>query len=241
MTNIMPGDGSGDRHRVEMMAIRCIKAGVFGLVAILAATPAVAQDAEWTVQVYTGVQESPHSVVSGEDEFGTPFRFTAGWEGNSFEMPPYYGIRALRGTSGSDWSFGVEFTHAKVYADAQTLGSSGFSTLEFTDGLNVLTANAQRAVPLTERVTGHAGLGLGIAVPHVEVTTPGGAETRGYQLTGPAARWYVGASYAFSENWSAFAEYNGTYSMNEAELQGGGTLDSNILTNALNVGIGFSF
>ncbi|MEM8871104.1 MAG: lipid A oxidase [Pseudomonadota bacterium] len=194
----------------------------------------------WSVDVYTGVQGATDSDVSGTDENGTPFDFTAGWEGRSFEMPPYWGLRAMRDTAGP-WSFGLEFTHAKVQADDDTLDDSGFNMLELTDGLNVLTANAEREIDLTGRWSAHAGLGLGIAVPYVEVVTPGGTETTGYQLTGPAARWYLGARYALTGNVSAFAEYNGTYSSNTADLDGGGDLETEILTNALNVGIGFSF
>ncbi|MEO0498621.1 MAG: lipid A oxidase, partial [Pseudomonadota bacterium] len=39
--------------------------------------------------------------------------------------------------------FGVslDFTHAKVYGDAATLAANGLTTLEFTDGINMLTLN----------------------------------------------------------------------------------------------------
>lgn len=205
----------------------------------LSVAPVLA-DPGWELNFYTGVQESPHSTVEGTDETNTAFQFTAGWEGNSFEMPPYWGVRVMRNTYGP-WSYGLEFTHAKVYADDETLISSGFSRLEFTDGLNILTANAQRRMEFSGTWSGHAGLGLGVAVPHVEVTTPGGEETTGYELTGAAARWYLGARYAFTDNWSAFAEYNGTYSVNSTDLSGGGELETDIVTNAINLGIGFSF
>ena len=38
-----------------------------------------------------------------------------------------------------------------------------------------------------------------------------------------------------------FGEYKGTYSVNEADLTNGGTLKSDIVTNAINVGVSFSF
>lgn len=207
--------------------------------AMAVAAPAMAEPG-WEFNLYAGIQEAPHSVVKGTDETGTDFDFTAGWEGKSFTMPPYWGVRLMRTTSGP-WSFGAEFTHTKVYADDETKDESGFSRLEFTDGLNILTANAQRTMPISGPWSAHAGLGLGVSVPHVEVTTPNGGETTGYQLTGPAARWYVGARYDVTDKWSAFAEYNGTYSMNNADLDGGGSLETDIVTNALNLGIGFSF
>jgi len=202
--------------------------------------PAAHAEEGWDLYVYTGIQTAAQSDVSGRTETGAPFDFSAGWDGDSLEMPPYWGARVMRNTGGG-WSFGLEFTHTKVYADDDTLADSGFERLEFTDGLNILTANAERQLFESGRWSARGGLGLGVAVPHVEVTTPTGGETLGYQLTGPAARWYLGADYALTDRWSAFAEYNGTYSINSADLGGGGTLDTDIVTNALNVGIGFSF
>jgi lipid A oxidase len=38
-----------------------------------------------------------------------------------------------------------------------------------------------------------------------------------------------------------FGEYKGTYSSNEAELSGGGSLETDIVTNAFNVGVSFRF
>lgn len=208
--------------------------------AAIAALALPVSAAEYEINLYTGLQESPHSNVSGTTETGAPFDFTAGWNGRSFEAPPYYGARVTRWQE-SNWGFGLEFTHAKIYADDETLAASGFSTLEFTDGLNVLTVNAARRFDLSSRWTAHAGLGLGVSIPYVEVETPTGGETFQYQLTGPAVRWYAGASYAINERWSVFGEYGGTYSQNNADLSGGGSLETDIITNAVNFGVGFSF
>lgn len=208
--------------------------------ALLASSPASADD-KWTVSAYLGNQSALDSNVSGRDETGTPFSFDASWVGRSFEGPIYYGFRVMRDIRPGGWSLGTEFTHAKVYASDATLARSGFSSLEFSDGINILTVNAQKDVPLAERWTGYGGLGLGVSVPHVEVTTPSGARTFNYQLAGPAARWYVGASYAMTHSTSVFVEYNGTYSTNDVRLSGGGSLETNIQTNAINVGLGFSF
>ena len=40
---------------------------------------------------------------------------------------------------------------------------------------------------------------------------------------------------------SLFGEYKFTYSQSEADFNGGGTLNTDIITNALNVGVSFSF
>ena len=201
--------------------------------------PQLAQ-AETEFSVYLGFQGALGSDVSGDDGAGNEFNFSADWDGNSFQAPPYYGLRGTYWLN-EHWGLGAEFTHAKTYASDGTLADSGFERLEFTDGLNILTANAMRRFPSDQKFTPYLGLGVGVAIPHVEVTPPGGADTFEYQLTGFAARAIAGVSYDFSDRWSVFGEYNGTFSMNEADLVGGGTLETNIMTNAVNVGTSFSF
>lgn len=205
-----------------------------------AALPA---QAEVTLSFYTGFQEAAHSRVRGND--GTSdFSFLSTWEGRSFEMPPYWGARAIWWRN-ENWGFGGEFTHTKVYASDGTLADNGLDTLEFSDGLNIVTANVMYRWPdrfMGGRLTPYVGGGLGVAVPHVEVTFSGSSdETFEYQMTGPAARVLFGASYEINDRWALFGEYQTTYSQNEADLKGGGTLETDIVTNAVNIGISYSF
>lgn len=199
--------------------------------------------AENELSLYSGLQISPHSRVRGNDPGGLgAFNFLATWEGRSFEAPPYYGFRYTR------WAydtvgFGLEFNHAKVYADDATLANSGFARLEFSDGLNIVTANAYRRWPkafLDGRVTPYLGGGIGLSIPNVEASTPGGY-TFQYQVTGPAVTWIAGAKYSLNDRWGVFGEYKGTYSQNDGELSNGGTLSTDIITNAINLGVSFSF
>lgn len=210
----------------------------FSLLALAFCT-AVRADIE--LSLYSGYQTAPHSVVSGEDPSGIgDFRFTAGWEGKSTELPPYWGVRGTWWTS-DQLGYGLEFNHAKTYAEQYTLEDNGFETLEFTDGLNIVTANVFRRFPGQERAwTPYMGAGIGLSVPHVEVETTG-ERTYGYQVTGPAVTWIAGVTVPIGENWQVFGEYKGTYSQNNADLDGGGTLETNIVTNALNVGVSFNF
>ena len=211
-----------------------IRVALLALLPLGMALPGQAQDFE--VSAYTGWQTSPHSGVSTD----VTADFTAGWEGRSFEMAPYYGVRGMVWQP-SGWGFGVEFTHAKIYADDETLAESGFSTLEFTDGLNILTANAlYRWDRPGRRWTPYAGAGIGLSIPYVEVEG-NGVSVFEYQVTGPALRLVGGVSYAVSDRWSVFAEYNGTYSMNEADLGGASTLETDVVTNAINIGVSFNF
>ena len=206
----------------------------------LIVSPAIAR-AEVELSFYGGVQSAPHSVVTVTGDPLIPDEeFTAGWDGLSFAAPPHYGIRATWWQD-SNYGFGVELNHAKVYADAETRAANGYDVLEFTDGLNILTVNGfRRWQDGFAGFTPYLGAGIGVSVPHVEVTK-NGSETFGYQLTGPAVAWMAGATYPINDRWSVFGEYKGTYSINSADLDSGGTLESNIITNSINFGVGFNF
>jgi len=197
--------------------------------------------AEFELSFYGGWQSAPHSDVSIRgDSVIADGDFTAGWEGRSFSAPPYYGLRATWWQN-ERFGFGVELNHAKVYADATTLAVSGLDRFEFSDGLNILTVNAfRRWEDSIAGFTPYVGGGIGVSVPHVEVFE-GGSRTFEYQLTGPAVAWMAGASYPITDSFSVFGEYKGTYSINSATLDGGGTLETDIITNAINLGVSFNF
>ncbi len=214
----------------------------FTLGTLAFAAPAAA---ETELSFYTGIQGARHSRVKGNDPTGIgSFDFLSKWEGRSFEMPPYYGFRATWWTPGNNnLGFGLDFSHNKVYASGETLAESKFKTLEFTDGLNTITANVWYRWPghlANDRVSPYVGVGVGLSIPHVEVDT-GGAKTFEYQMTGVAVQAVTGVKYSFNDHWVVFGEYKGIYSMNEVDLKGGGTLDTDVITNALNIGVSLSF
>ena len=199
--------------------------------------PAAAM-AEVELSFYGGLQSAlPSDVTVSGDPVISDETINVAWEGKSFDAPPYYGIRATIWSS-SEFGYGLDFAHNKVYPKALL---AGYDTLEFTDGLNTLTVNAYRRWEnAIGDLTPYVGGGLGLAIPHVEVTN-GTSETFGYQVTGPAATWIAGASYPINDKWSVFGEYKGTYSQNTADLDTGGTLETDVLTNAVNVGLSFRF
>ncbi|KGM50228.1 outer membrane protein [Pseudooceanicola atlanticus] len=209
--------------------------------AALAPAPALA---ELELGFYTGYQVAPHSRVTGTrgaSSGSTGYSSLIGWQGKSFSAPPYYGMRATWWRP-NDIGFGVEFTHTKVYAPAADM-PAGFSRMEFTDGHNIITANVSKrwnGAWANGRVSPYVSGGVGFAMPHVDVTE-GANVTYGYQVTGPAARLTAGAKYQINDRWSIFGEYQFTWSDNSADLAGGGSLNSTILTNAVNIGVGFSF
>lgn len=196
--------------------------------------------AEVELSFYGGVQSAPSSdiTIRGDDVIADD-DFTQEWEGRSGSAPLYYGVRATRWRSES-FGYGLDFAHNKVYPKDDEL-PAGYEVLEFTDGLNTLTVNAYRRWgDAFGDVTPYVGGGLGVAMPHVEVTNST-SETFGYQLTGPAATWIAGATYPINDQWSVFGEYKGTFSVNTADLETGGTLETDIVTNAVNFGVSFNF
>ncbi|WP_026758521.1 outer membrane protein [Sediminimonas qiaohouensis] len=197
--------------------------------------------AEMELSLYSGVQTLPHSNLSGTYPAGGSFSRHVKWNGKSFAAPPYYGARAMWWRP-SNIGWGVEFTHAKAYASDADMNALGFSSLEFTDGHNLITVNVMKRWP--DRwggFTPYAGAGLGVAVPHVDATTTGGSRTYGYQLTGPAARLTAGAKYDLNDKWAVFGEYQFTYSDNDVDLNGGGSMKTTLITNALNFGLSYKF
>lgn len=196
--------------------------------------------AEVELSFYGGIQSSPSSKVSiRDDDVIADDDFTVDWEGRSFDAPIYYGIRATNWRS-EKFGYGIDFTHNKVYPENDEL-PDGYDVLEFTDGLNILTVNAYRRWSSAfGDVSPYVGGGVGVSIPHVEVTN-GSSDTFGYQLTGPAATWIAGATYPINEQWSVFGEYKGTYSSNTADLDTDGTLETDIFTNAVNLGLSFNF
>lgn len=203
------------------------------------ALPATAM-AEVELSFYGGLQSALESDVAVSGDSVIPDRTdTLTWEGRSFDAPPYYGWRATYWAS-PEFGYGLDFAHNKVYPKDDVL-PAGYSKLEFTDGLNTLTVNAYRRWEnAIAGLTPYVGGGVGLSIPHVEVVS-GASETFGYQVTGPAATWIAGASYPISDQWSVFGEYKGTYTQNDADLDTGGSLSTDIITNAVNVGVSFRF
>ena len=219
---------------------------LMGFTALICSNPRLAM-ANVSFEFYGGYQTSPHSVVEGEyqanlGELGfRPFRITAGWKGKSFSMPPYYGLRFTKwnGQSG----LGLDFTHTKAYADVATLEQTGFERLQFTDGLNNFTLHRQTKIDFrASQFSGYYGYGIGIIIPHVEFqagsTLP---KTYGYQYGGPTLALNTGLKVPLANNRYFFTEYKFTASWLNVNLNGGGSLETRIFTNALNVGMGIDF
>ena len=192
------------------------------------------------LSIYGGLQSSPHSRITGKHSTsGAQYSELVGWEGKSFDAPIYYGIRTTFWRS-DKLSYGAEFTHTKAYAPNKALQSAGFDRLEFTDGHNIITLNINKRWELGEFNT-YSLVGLGIAIPHVDALPSGGLHTFEYQYSGPAVRGAVGLSRKLNDKFSIFTEYQFTASDNKVSLRNGGSLNTKLLTNAINVGVSYNF
>jgi lipid A oxidase len=201
--------------------------------------PAIA--GEFEISGYGGIEFAPSSDVDVSDGAD----FTADWDTKPFKMPPYYGVRGTYWFDEgrlSNWGVSLDYSHAKVYADDDTMRRAGdWSVFEFTDGLNLLTVNALYKFPIEgSKWVPYLGAGVGINVPHVEVTRPSG-RTFEYQFGGATIQAQAGIKYEFTENWSAFAEYKGNYSWVDVDIDSGASLKTDIFTHAINFGVSYRF
>lgn len=226
------------------MRIRTISAIGVTLLS-MTALPAMAGDFEsWlpTLSVYGGYQGASNSKVKVDD--GT--KFTTEWEGKSFSMPAYWGVRGtwwLNGLGYDNLGIMLDYSHTKVYATEDTLKNRtpGWTHFEFTDGLNLATVNAVYRFPQAGQPwTPYLGAGLGVNVPHVEVIRPSG-KTWNYQVGGVTGQLMGGVDYKFTDHISGFSEIKLNYSHVNVDIDSGDKLKTNIFTGAVNVGLSYSF
>jgi lipid A oxidase len=194
------------------------------------------------LSVYGGYQTAPHSTVSVTD--GT--EFVSGWDGKSFSMPPYWGVRGtwwLEEFGYDNIGVALDYSHSKVYADKETLRDKtpGWTHFEFTDGLNLATLNVLYRFKSPDRAwTPYLGAGVGANVPHVEVIRPSG-KTWDYQLGGVTGQLMAGIDYKFTDHISGFTEYKFNYSHVNVDIDSGDQLKTNLLTHAINLGVSYHF
>lgn len=207
---------------------------------------------ELVASVYGGKAWVSRTDVTLHQPGGTDLTFDkVTFDDESFKAPVYWGLRLTWWSNGGEarraagWGAALDFTHAKATANVdQSVHVSGtrggtavdaderlgntFGTLAFSHGLNLLTANAlYRWSPWRTGELGdvrpYAGLGLGIAWPHVEVGT-GGQYTSGYSVTGAAYQGLAGLDFKASEKLSVFIEYKLSRAEIDADIAGGGSV-----------------
>jgi len=212
-----------------------IRSTLAGLV--LLAAPA---SAETVLSFYVGSNWSPDSTVDYDfNQGGGPQSATVGWDGETFEMPPYFGLRATWWLERHpNWGFAIDNVHAKIAADPMP---AGFTQLEFTDGVNMLSGNVHYRYLNDSTFTPYAGIGIGITLPHVEVTnTAGTSDTFRYQYGGPAAQVLVGLEHKINDRWSVFAEAKLAKFWIDVDLDGGGELSTDVTSRQIAFGVNYT-
>jgi len=152
----------------------------------------------------------------------------------------------------------VDYHHAKIYSElGATVNVSGkrdgvpisgkdrinntFDVLEFTDGLNQIFFGGMYRWK-HPRWTPYVGLGVGFAFPHVEVKRTGATyRTFQYEVTGVAVEGLVGLEYSVTDRFSVFSDYKLSFSSNDADLDRGGSLSTDVWTNSFILGVAYRF
>ena len=229
---------------------------LFSLPALSERSDASGADAQ--LGAYLGPAYTARSSVNLVQPGGTDMTFSdVAWEGKPFRPPPYYGYRGIYWPS-DRYGVMLDFTHIKAVAIKDRPGQqSGFKDgdhvpalapvsdtlkrLEFTHGYNLLTLNALRRASMRgPNLIPYAGVGLGVAIPHVEVQRPDkpqSARTDEYQITGPALQLLGGIEWRFGRRLSLFVEYKLACAMIRGDLVGGGKVTTNLCTHQLPVGL----
>jgi lipid A oxidase len=228
-----------------------------GMLAIVAGSNPAA--AEFQIGVYGGRNESFDSDVTLVQPNGTNLTlYDVPWDGKSFASPPYWGARGIYWLDSSPaWGVMIDYNHAKIYSDlgatVKVKGtrdgvalsgtdrvSNTFDILEFTDGLNQIYLGGTYRWQHEQWWTPYVGFGVGLSVPHVEVRRTGSSvKTFEYQVTGVAVEGLVGVDIASRPRVSAFGDYKLSFSSNDADLNGGGTLETDVWTNHFILGLSY--
>lgn len=183
------------------------------------------------------------------------------WEGQPFDDPPYYGVRATYWPEKSP-SLGVmlDYVHGKAISrrhdEVEQTGmrdgekvpprepvSATFTKIEYSHGLNFLTLNAvYRFRGLHRKFLPYFGAGFGIMVPHSEAARRGTSRENWdyrYEVSGPGFQALAGMEWRAKETsrFHPFAEVKLGYGRNTTELYQGGWVKANLLAYQVAVGV----
>ncbi|HEX5176014.1 MAG TPA: hypothetical protein VFV83_03240 [Chthoniobacteraceae bacterium] len=222
--------------------------------------------AEVELSIFTGVALTQDNDLRLQQSGGTDLTFhNVSFEGRDFSSPPYYGLRALWYPSeDSHWGFGAEFFHMKMYANTgDTVSVTGrrngvgvndneqiddtIESFSLSHGLNYVLGDivyrwfpGQRGEDFLGHLQPYMGVGLGLAIPHVE-SNVGGTFHEEYQVHGPGVEGLAGMNVALNRHWGLMFEYKFTYANLGSLDIPGGSIEVTPLTHHLVTGLTFSF
>jgi lipid A oxidase len=222
--------------------------------------------AEVDLSIFTGVALTQENDLRLRQDEGNDLTFhDVSFEGRDFETPPFYGARALWFPSEeSHWGFGAEFFHIKLYAETgDTVHVTGrrndvgvndneriddtIEQFSLSHGLNFALGDivyrwlpGHRGEDFLGHLQPYAGVGLGLAIPHVE-SNVGGTFHEEYQLHGPGVEALAGVNVTLTRHWGLMFEYKFTYANLDSLDIPGGSIELTPLTHNLVTGLTFSF
>jgi lipid A oxidase len=236
------------------------------VLSLLIFAPAPLARAEVDLSIFTGVALTQDNDLDLHQRGGTDLTFRGvSYEGRDFEIPPYYGARALWFPSEeSRWGFGAEFIHLKLYAETDaTVHVTGrrngtsvnenepiedtIGSFSLSHGLNFALGDivyrwlpGKRGEDFLGHLQPYAGVGLGAAIPHVE-SKIGGTFHEEYQLHGPGVEALAGVNIELTRHLGVMLEYKFTYANLDSLDVPGGSIELTPLTHNLVTGLTFSF
>ncbi len=244
------------RHSAALTPLACA----------LVASSTVTATAQPAISVYGGLAHTFDADVSLVQPGGTDLTFAGvSWTSESLESPPYYGLRLSYWFGRTaHWGLAIDFTHAKMYADleesvavsgrragapvdgSERLGDT-FRALSFSHGHNLLTLNGmyrwflkgERDETFLGRLQLYGGLGLGIAIPHVEADIDG-VVTDEYQASGLAFEGMGGLNFDITRHFMLFGEYQLNYVRLKGDLPDEGSLEVKPWTPQVVLGLSLS-
>ena len=223
-------------------------------------------EAEVELSIFTGVALTQDNDLRLQQNGGTDLTFhDVSYEGRDFDVPPYYGARLLWFPSGaSHWGFGAEFFHMKMYAEPDsTVHVTGrrngvgvnnneridetIQSFSLSHGLNYALGDivyrwqpGHRGEDFLGHLEPYVGVGLGVAIPHVESNVDGKFHEE-YQLHGPGVEGLAGMNIALTHHIGLMFEYKFTYANLDSLDIPGGSIEVTPLTHHLVTGLTFSF
>jgi hypothetical protein len=245
---------------------------LFCLVLLLAHAPALSQAArrgspsETRIHLYGGKSFTRDTYLTLSQP-GKNTRLTfegVSYGDESFEMPPYYGIRVVHFPGWSpNLGLAVDFVHFKVYANErgvvrahgtenglpvdrfQVLGDT-ISRFSISHGVNYLTLNLLGRLSLLAgdsypagRLQPYGGVGFGPTILHPE-SRIGGVARQQYEWDAWSWQIFFGAEFLVTPEASVFFEFKHTNQTFTVDVPGG-TAQTRISADHLVFGVGWRY
>ena len=175
----------------------------------------------WVLSLGTGLALNQSSDIVLDMDDGSEINLNSvNWHSKPFTSPLYYNVRLSKWADEHAYEF--EFIHHKLYAESSALNNR-VSRLEITDGYNLLYGNY--AYLFKENWVARAG--LGITLPHPDVTVDGNRSHGPYQVAGVTVQFALEREFPVSDTYLFGIESKVTYAYSDMDLDDGSMTISN--------------